>query len=81
MDEKKLKPCAQNVLAYMIDYGSITVRQAVNDLGTTELRARISEIKRAGYAVSSDYEVGKNKFGDPVRFKRYRLEGNHGAST
>ena len=69
-----LKPSAQSVLAYMIDYGSITVRQAVDDLGTTELRSRISEIKRAGYAVSSDYEDGKNRFGDPVRYKRYRLE-------
>lgn len=69
-----LKPSAQSVLAYMIDYGSITVRQAVDDLGTTELRSRISEIKRAGYAVSSDYEVGKNKFGDPARFKRYWIK-------
>lgn len=70
-----LKPSAQSVLAYMIDFGSITVRQAVDDLGTTELRSRISEIRRAGYAVSSDYEDGKNRFGEPVRYKRYRLEG------
>lgn len=69
-----LKPSAQSVLAYMIDYGSITVKQAVDDLGTTELRSRISEIKRAGYAVISDYEDGKNRFGEPVRYKRYRLE-------
>lgn len=69
-----LKPSAQSVLAYMIDFGSITVKQAVDDLGTTELRSRISEIKRAGYEVISDYEDGKNRFGETVRYKRYRLE-------
>ena len=71
---EQLKPSAQNVLAYMIDFGSITVKQAVDDLGTTELRSRISEIKKAGFAVTSDYEEGQNKYGDPVRYKRYRLE-------
>lgn len=70
-----LKPSAQRILQYMINFGSITGHQAITDLGTTELRSRISEIRRAGYAVSSDYEDGKNRFGEPVRYKRYRLEG------
>ena len=68
-----LKPSAQRVLQYMIDYGSITGHQAINDLGMTELRSRISEISRAGFPIRKEWETSKNKFGETVSFVRYSL--------
>ena len=69
-----LKPSAQRVLAYMSEHGSITGQQAINDLGMTELRSRISEIMRAGFPIRKDWQNSKNKFGETVSFVRYSLE-------
>lgn len=68
-----LKPSAQRVLQYMIDFGSITGQQAINDLGMTELRSRISEITRAGFPIRKEWQNSKNKFGETVSFVRYSL--------
>ena len=72
--EKKLKPSAQRVLAYIINHGSITGQEAINNLHTTELRSRISELKKAGYSIVDNYEPHKNEDGSTGRHKRYRLE-------
>ena len=69
-----LKQSAQRVLAYMSEHGSITGQQAINDLGMTELRSRISEIMRAGFPIKKEWQNSKNKFGETVSFVRYSLE-------
>lgn len=68
-----LKPSAQRVLQYMMDYGSITGHQAITDLGMTEVRSRISELMRAGFPIRKEWETSKNKFGESVTFVRYSL--------
>ena len=68
-----LKPSAQRVLQYMMDFGSITGHQAISDLGMTELRSRISEITRAGFPIRKEWQTSKNKFGETVSFVRYSL--------
>ena len=73
-----LKPSAQRVLQYMIDYGSITGQQAINDLGMTELRSRISEITRAGFPIKKEWQNTRNKFGERISFVRYSLEVDDG---
>lgn len=73
MDEIHLKPAALNVLGYMIIHGSITGQDAIRDLHMTELRSRVSELRRAGIPVVGVYETAKTDTGT-VRFKRYRLE-------
>lgn len=73
-----LKPSAQRVLQYMMDFGSITGQQAINDLGMTELRSRISEITRAGFPIRKEWQNSKNKFGENVSFVRYSLEVDNG---
>lgn len=73
-----LKPSAQRVLQYMIDYGSITGQQAINDLGMTELRSRISEISRAGFPIKKEWQNTRNKFGERISFVRYSLEVDDG---
>lgn len=69
-----LKPSAKRVLAYMTEHGSITTQQAARELGMTELRSRISEIRRAGFAIRKEWETARNKFGESVSFCRYSIE-------
>lgn len=76
-----LKPSAQRVLDFMTEHGSITTQQAARELGMTELRSRISEIRRAGFAIRKEWETAKNKFGEAVSFCRYSLEGQNDDQT
>lgn len=52
----------------------ITVREAVEVLGTTELRKIMCRIRDKGYNVTSIWEVGENKFGEQTKYKRYFVE-------
>ena len=72
--EKKLKPCGDDVLAYLMEHGSITVREGQEALGITEVRSRISELKAAGFHIDYVWETGKSRRGAPVRHKRWFLE-------
>ena len=59
------------VIAYMIDFGSITTLQAITDLGETRLSARIFELQDKGVNISSSWEEVKNRYGEKRRVKRY----------
>lgn len=74
---KKLKPTAQRVLAYMINNGSITVREGQIHLHTTEVRSRISEIEKAGFPITRKWESTKLEDGTSYRYIRYFLEDGY----
>jgi len=63
----------QRILKYMQDFGSISPMEAFRDLGITKLATRISEITRGGQAVAKQMEISRNRYGDTVRYMRYRL--------
>lgn len=71
--EKKLKKSAQDVLDYMIEHETITVQECILHCHTTELRSRISELKRDGYIITDTYERQSEPGRHP--YKRYKLEG------
>lgn len=56
-------------------FKGITVKECEKFLGTTELRKIMSNLKRMGYEVTSVWETGENRFGDPTRYKRYFVGG------
>lgn len=62
------------VLQYMKDFGSITQRDAMNDLGVMRLASRISDLKDRGYSISSTMEIVENRYGEKTKISRYRLE-------
>lgn len=72
----KMKKTTQKerVLDYMKRFDGITVREAFNDLGVTQLAARICEIEADGHEVTKSYESTKNRFNESVSFVRYRLK-------
>lgn len=62
------------VLRHMQDNGSISSLEAFTEYGITRLSARIADLKALGYAIRSQFETGKNRYGDTVSYVRYSLE-------
>ena len=64
---------AERVIKYCKDFGHITSYQAYLDLGVTQLGARIKELEEQGVFFDREWEQSKNRYGEPVRFKKYIL--------
>lgn len=67
---------AQRVLDYIERFGSITQHEALIDLGVARLASRISELKKKGYNIVSEWVKVINRFGEPVSVKRYSMGGD-----
>lgn len=65
----------ERIIHYIEDFGSISPMEAFSDLGVTKLATRVSEMKRNGMKFTSTMEVTRNRYGQPVKYMRYRLEG------
>lgn len=61
------------ILRYIKEFGSITAAQAFNDLGVSQLATRIFELNKSGYEIQSRFVTGKNRYGEPVKYKEYYL--------
>lgn len=74
MEEKKKKRVTQTkrVLDYVKAHGSITQREA-DKISVSRLASRINDIKKT-HLVESWFEDGVNQYGEPVRYKRYRID-------
>lgn len=64
----------QRIIDYINKFGSITSKDAYDDLGITQLATRIKELKEQGYKFETKWESSKNRYGEKVDFKRYYLE-------
>ena len=64
------------VINYIKTYGSITSMDAFVELGITRLPARISDLRAKGYPIEGESTKGRNRFGKPVHFMKYRLKGD-----
>ena len=64
----------QRIINYIKQFGSITSKDAYDDLGITQLATRIKELKEQGYRFETKWESSKNRYGEKVDFKRYYLE-------
>ena len=62
----------QRILDYLQDFGSISPREAYLDLGVMRLAARMSEIIRDGVPIEKTMEASQNRYGQVVRYARYR---------
>ena len=71
----KLTQC-QRIIDYMVQFGSISSFEAFSDLGIVRLASRIHDLKTQGYDITSEIKTSKNRFGETVSFKVYRLAEN-----
>lgn len=72
MVEAKTTQC-DLILDYMDEFGSITPLEAIRDLGVYRLASRISDLKKKGYPIQSDWETVPNRRGKTTNIKRYSL--------
>lgn len=75
------KTQCERILDYIKDYGSITSLEAVKDLGCMRLASRICDLKKQGYNITSKTETGKNRYGEPMSYSRYYMEGKKDAGV
>lgn len=61
------------IINYIRQFGSITSLEAYKDLGITQLGARIDQLQKDGYTFRTEWESGKNRYGDKIDYKRYYL--------
>lgn len=59
------------VLAYMQQFGSITQFEALRDICCMRLASRISELRKNGHSIGSEFVSAKNRYGETVHFKKY----------
>lgn len=74
MSENSKPTQAQRVLEYIKTFGSITQLEALKDLGVMRLASRISDLKKQGYPITSEFDTVMNRFGEPCQIKRYNLQ-------
>jgi hypothetical protein len=77
MGSAKVKQ-TDRIFKYMKDFGSISPKEAMDDLGVMRLAARISdlkdELKEAGIGIETKMETDKNRYGEPTHYARYYLK-------
>ena len=63
----------ERILKYLDDFGSITQLEAIRDIGVMRLGARIWELRRNGVPIVRETERSQNRYGQPIRYARYRM--------
>jgi hypothetical protein len=63
----------EKIIAYMIQFGSISQLEALQDLGVMRLASRISDLRRKGYNIISKTEAVNNRFEEKCYIKRYMI--------
>lgn len=69
------------ILAYCKEHGSITIREAFENLHINSPSKRISEMRHGGYDVQSINEEKWTSNGEFVRYKRYFIQEVHNATS
>jgi hypothetical protein len=65
------------ILNYMLTHKGITCKECEKEIGTTELRRRICDLKEKGWVIIDVWEQGVNRVGVPTRYKRYFIGGRN----
>ena len=60
------------VLQYIDDFGSITVAEAITEIGVGCLTKCISNIRKSGIDIETRTVFHKNRYGEPTHHAEYR---------
>lgn len=66
-------PIINQVTAYLVNGGALTVKSCWAKFGTTELRKIASRLRKRGYEVKTRTLTDKLPCGREVRFNEYRV--------
>lgn len=73
--EIQLNTTQQRVFDYLCEHNSITILDAITDLGETRLSARIWELRDKGVKIDSEMIEVENRFHEKRHVKRYFIAG------
>lgn len=62
----------EKILAYLDKHWSITTMEGMSKLRIANFTARVSDLRRDGVALDVETVTQKNRYGETVRFARYR---------
>lgn len=65
----------ERIHEYLKKHGSITTKDAYEQLGVPRLSARIYELKEQGVMIEKKAEKSRNRFGETVFYDRFYLKG------
>ena len=65
----------ERILRHLEDHGSLTQAEAMQEYGIMRLSARIWDLRHRGHEIRQEMVRDKNRYGEPVSFARYTLEG------
>lgn len=63
-----------DVLNHLRVFGSITSWEAIKEYGATRLSAIVYDLRKQGWNIGGEMIESKNRYGNPVRYKRYELD-------
>lgn len=63
------------ILNYMVEFGSITTKQAFEDLGCTRLSEYIRQLRKEMY-IDDTIETGINRYGEKTQWKKYFIRSD-----
>lgn len=66
----------ERIKQYIEEFGSITQKEAVSEIGCYRLSARIADLKAEGYEIETEFVTSKNRYGDKVTFAKYKFKGD-----
>lgn len=63
----------ERVLKYIKDFGSISNVEGIHELGISDIRKRISELRRDGIEIIGTRVEAVNRYGEPTHYNKYTL--------
>ena len=63
----------QRILDWLDRHGSITQKQAIDELGIMRLASRVNDLRKAGTPIITECVEGVNRYGEKTRYARYRM--------
>lgn len=63
------------VLQYLQEHGSITSKECMNKLDICDLQKAIQLLREENYDIKDKWIKKINKYGKPIKFKKYMLGG------
>jgi len=64
----------QLIADHLIKYGSISSIEAIEQFGCTRLSARIADLRKRGWPITSEMATAKNRYGHTTNYAVYRME-------
>lgn len=64
---------SERILRHLEDYQTITSAEAMQEYGIMRLASRVNDLRREGVPIVTEVVTGKNRYGEPTRWARYRM--------